>query len=99
MTRIAPRTSQGAPAAAPLAAPPVMVHEWQQTQSAELVIPCYNEATRMDTNAFIEFLSSPASKRVALLLVDDGSSDETPSLLRTVEAQSSTSNVRSLLEH
>jgi len=44
-----------------------------------LVIPCYNEAARLDTRAFRDFLASDLASR--LLFVDDGSADETFTVL------------------
>lgn len=44
-----------------------------------LVIPCYNEARRLDTNSFRAFLASDTNTR--LLFVDDGSRDGTASVL------------------
>lgn len=40
-----------------------------------LVIPCFNEASRLDRNAFLDFLRDRPDN--ALLFVDDGSRDET----------------------
>jgi len=50
-----------------------------------IVVPCYNEAARLDLPAFTAFLDQ--SDDVSLLLVDDGSSDDTPQLLETLRAQ------------
>jgi len=44
-----------------------------------LVIPCFNEAARLDLPAFTSWLRSPGNDR--LLFVDDGSTDTTASLL------------------
>lgn len=44
-----------------------------------IVVPCYNEARRLDPAAFERFLRAEAA--VELLFVDDGSSDRTPELL------------------
>jgi dolichyl-phosphate beta-glucosyltransferase len=45
-----------------------------------IVIPCYNEATRMDVEAYVRYLlQEPPSQ---LLFVDDGSTDGTPDLLQ-----------------
>ena len=45
----------------------------------QLVIPCYNEAARLDTAAFVRFAT--ARSDVALLFVDDGSTDSTAQVL------------------
>jgi dolichyl-phosphate beta-glucosyltransferase len=56
--------------------------------SACLVIPCFNEATRLDTAAFDAFLrDEKKSQGVSLVLVDDGSSDGTLSVLQALAAK------------
>jgi glycosyltransferase involved in cell wall biosynthesis len=45
-----------------------------------LVVPCYNEASRLDAEAFLAFADSRESAP-ALLFVDDGSRDETRMIL------------------
>ncbi len=52
--------------------------------SVLIVIPCYNEARRLDRAAFEEFLDTPGSP--ALLFVDDGSTDGTQAILRDLVA-------------
>jgi glycosyltransferase involved in cell wall biosynthesis len=49
------------------------------------VVPCFNEAARLDVPAFLALLdeSSPAS----MILVDDGSRDQTLAVLRAIAAQ------------
>lgn len=47
-----------------------------------LVVPCYNEQTRIDADAF---LSYARSGRARLLFVDDGSTDGTPGTLSRME--------------
>lgn len=49
-----------------------------------LVVPCYNEADRLDTAAFLHFLST--HPRVRLVMVDDGSVDGTWELLERLRA-------------
>jgi len=44
-----------------------------------VVVPCYNEAKRLDTGAFVSMVDS--EPRVALLFVDDGSTDATATIL------------------
>ncbi len=49
-----------------------------------LVIPCYNEAQRLNVGSFRRFLAN--SEDVRLIFVDDGSRDETYRVLETVRA-------------
>jgi glycosyltransferase involved in cell wall biosynthesis len=53
-----------------------------------VVIPCYNEARRLDLDAIASFLRDSPS--VALLFVDDGSTDDTPLLLERIRRQTPT---------
>jgi dolichyl-phosphate beta-glucosyltransferase len=46
-----------------------------------IVVPCYNEADRLDASAFQEFVQTPG---VDLLFVNDGSRDRTLDVLREV---------------
>lgn len=50
---------------------------------ATLIIPCYNEARRLDPDAFDELL---ADDHVELLFVDDGSTDATREILERMAA-------------
>jgi len=50
-----------------------------------LVIPCFNEADRLQGPAFEHFLSKNPSWR--LLFVNDGSTDDTTTVLRALEAR------------
>ncbi len=47
---------------------------------AVIVVPCYNEARRLDTSAFMAFARSGSPHR--LVFVNDGSSDDTLAMLR-----------------
>ena len=47
-------------------------------RTSVVVIPCYNEAKRLDYNEFTRLL---ADKSISLLFVDDGSTDDTRELL------------------
>jgi len=49
-----------------------------------LVVPCFNEARRLDGPAFSTLLEDPA---IDLLFVDDGSSDDTRGVLQALAAQ------------
>jgi dolichyl-phosphate beta-glucosyltransferase len=51
----------------------------------QLVIPCYNEAGRLDTDAFLQLVAS--RRDVELLFVDDGSTDATAAVLADVARQ------------
>ena len=50
-----------------------------------IVVPCYNEAARLDLAAFAAFLEH--SDGVSLLLVDDGSTDGTPRMLEQLRSR------------
>ena len=52
---------------------------------ATLVVPCYNEASRLDEEAFVALAGARAGLR--LLFVNDGSTDETEQRLRAVAAR------------
>jgi dolichyl-phosphate beta-glucosyltransferase len=49
-----------------------------------LVVPCYNEAARLDPDAFLRFVET--HPRVRLVLVDDGSADGTGEILERLRA-------------
>ncbi len=53
-------------------------------QKVCLIVPCYNEAARLDTTAFRKFLA--ANRETRLLFVDDGSRDQTIAVLNTITA-------------
>jgi glycosyltransferase involved in cell wall biosynthesis len=50
-----------------------------------LVVPCFNEARRLDGDAFIRFLHE--QPQCAICFVDDGSSDGTPGVLDATRAR------------
>jgi dolichyl-phosphate beta-glucosyltransferase len=52
--------------------------------SLALVVPCYNEADRLDTDAFVRFLATHSGVR--LFMVDDGSGDDTAAVLEGLRA-------------
>ncbi|MBL8730392.1 MAG: glycosyltransferase [Planctomycetes bacterium] len=54
-------------------------------QNVLVVVPCYNEAKRLDGAAFVQF--ARANPEVRFLFVDDGSSDGTASMLEQMTAQ------------
>jgi dolichyl-phosphate beta-glucosyltransferase len=49
----------------------------------EVIVPCFNEAARLDAVAFARFAGS-----ARLLFVDDGSTDGTPAVLEAIRARS-----------
>ncbi len=49
-----------------------------------LVVPCYNEAERLDPEAFLQFVST--HPRVQLVMVDDGSEDGTGEIIERMRA-------------
>jgi dolichyl-phosphate beta-glucosyltransferase len=48
----------------------------------QLVVPCYNEAGRLRSDAFLQLVAS--RRDVGLLFVDDGSTDATPAILADI---------------
>lgn len=50
-----------------------------RTGEVIVVVPCFNEASRLQTQAFSDFLDRSAN--VTLVFVDDGSTDDTPLVL------------------
>ena len=52
-----------------------------------VVVPCYNEASRLRTDAFATFLESRISHGVQLLFVNDGSRDATLSVLQALRSR------------
>jgi glycosyltransferase involved in cell wall biosynthesis len=46
-----------------------------------IAVPCYNEASRIDSQALLALLAEP---RVGLVLVDDGSNDDTLGVLQRI---------------
>jgi dolichyl-phosphate beta-glucosyltransferase len=51
------------------------------SESCTVVIPCYNEAARFRADEFERYLRDPKSGTIRLLFVNDGSRDETLSVL------------------
>lgn len=52
--------------------------------TVKIVVPCYNEAERLDTGAFINFLQDCPD--VDFVFVNDGSADTTLDVLQTIES-------------
>lgn len=59
-----------------------------------IVVPCYNEAKRLDTPLFLGFAAE--HRDIHLTMVDDGSSDDTPNILHSLE-QTSGGRIQRLL--
>lgn len=59
--------------------PPPVGEPWSSTVKTIVVVPCYNEATRLEGEVFIEFARS--NPWLGFLFVDDGSSDDTALVL------------------
>ena len=47
-----------------------------------IIIPCYNEAERLDTNSFIAYLSQ--NTHLHFIFVDDGSTDNTNLIINQI---------------
>jgi glycosyltransferase involved in cell wall biosynthesis len=60
-----------------------------------LVIPCYNEADRVDIEAFLDALR--CFPWVSLVFVDDGSTDSTPMLLEQIRSRAPLDRVEVML--
>ncbi len=56
----------------------------------QLIIPCYNEATRFNINAFLDYFKG--LENVHILFVNDGSTDSTQELLLTIQLECETRN-------
>ena len=50
-----------------------------------MVVPCYNEAERLDAAPFLSFVDGRSD--TSLIFVDDGSKDATASVLAELAAQ------------
>lgn len=59
---------------------PQEANQHSQSVRACIVIPCYNESTRLRSAEFLEFVA--AHNQIAFLFVNDGSKDSTLDLLR-----------------
>jgi glycosyltransferase involved in cell wall biosynthesis len=55
------------------------------TRRVQIVVPCFNEAERLDGQAFLDYVRSQAD--VGILFVDDGSTDGTRRALEGLAAQ------------
>ena len=63
----------------------LQIFDSSRRQETIVVVPCFNEAQRLDVLAYDEFLS--ASTDVTLLFVDDGSTDDTPLIMERLRQQ------------
>lgn len=64
-----------------------MTSNFEPQESADLkscfVVPCYNEATRLDVKTILKFIAS-SSPHLSLLFVNDGSTDQTQEVLESI---------------
>ena len=49
-----------------------------------IIVPCYNEADRLDTNKFVDYLSQ--NIHLHFIFVDDGSTDKTSQIAKSKNA-------------
>lgn len=56
-----------------------------EVQKCLIVIPCYNEAARLDLECFSEFLAT--KPQIDFLFVDDGSRDQTLKMLQDIQVR------------
>ncbi|MFK7827319.1 MAG: glycosyltransferase [Oligoflexales bacterium] len=63
----------------------------------ELVIPCFNEQNRLDTNAFKTFAQN--NENVLITFINDGSTDSTLEILRRLSAEIKNIEFHSLAEN
>jgi len=59
-----------------------------------VVVPCYNEADRLDADAFMRFTGE--NPEFSFLFVDDGSTDATPLILKEVNEQCASVSILTL---
>lgn len=52
-----------------------------------VVVPCYNEEKRLKKKEFLRFLTGPGSKLHTMLFVNDGSTDATLEVLKSLESE------------
>lgn len=64
-------------------------------QNIGLIIPCYNEEKRLPKEAFDTFLSSNEAKNITFFFIDDGSTDNTKTILQKL-ADLNPNNVKTL---
>lgn len=57
-----------------------------ESSSTFIIVPCYNEAARLDRDAFQRFVAR-TDHQVRLLLVDDGSTDDTLTVLQALSRE------------
>ena len=61
-----------------------------------VIIPCYNEAKRLDVSSFINFLEEGENNSIHLLFVNDGSSDDTIRVINELKGKYRTVEVLDL---
>lgn len=72
------------PATPPRGLVPSPAERQSRSTQISIVVPCYNEAERLDSAAFLRFLAE--TPEVSLVFVDDGSKDATLEVLSTLHA-------------
>ena len=60
-------------------------HQNSRNDEVFVVVPCFNEARRLQSQAFGSFLDQSAN--ITLVFVDDGSTDDTPLILEQLRQQ------------
>lgn len=55
--------------------------------SISIIIPCYNEASRLPVNFLADFYTQASAEKIHFCLVNDGSKDGTIELLNTIQKQ------------
>ncbi len=60
-------------------------------QKTGIVIPCYNEADRLNVKAFAEFIKE--NEAIEFLFVNDGSTDETLRVLEGIRSISAENTI------
>jgi len=65
----------------------------------KFIIPCYNEAGRLNLAAFIDFLDSTSGQNVSFLFVDDGSKDDTKKMLHDFSSRHESIDLLALVKN
>ena len=60
-----------------------------KVKSISLVVPCYNEEKRLDTAAIQRLARETSAGHASVLMVNDGSTDDTMTVLKKLKEQPS----------